>query len=138
MIKRIFAPILCGLLMLGGNSAMAKETSPEKIDGATTVTVEQAKALFEKGVPFIDVRSDSDWNAGRIPGAIHLDVKNVLSSENLMKVAAKDQEVVFYCNGPSCMRSSQGCTKAVSWGWKKVYFFRMGFPSWKLAGNPVE
>lgn len=137
MTKRIFVPFLCGLMLLSGG-AFAKKVSPEKVAGATTITVEQAKALFEKGVPFVDVRSDADWAAGRIPEAVHLNIKKNLTEAALLKVAAKDKEVVIYCNGPSCMRSSKGCKKAVSWGWKKVYFFRTGFPSWKKAGNPVE
>ncbi len=137
MIKRFLVPFICGLLVVSG-SASAKETSPETIAGATTVSAAEAKALFEKGVAFVDARSDADWNAGRIPGAHHLELKKKLTKDALMKVASQDKEVVIYCNGPSCLRSSVGCEKAVSWGWKKVYFFRMGFPSWKQAGNPVE
>jgi rhodanese-related sulfurtransferase len=137
MIKRILAPFFCALLFVSG-PASAKETSPKTIPGAKTVSVDEAKALFEKGVPFVDSRSDADWNAGRIPGAVHLNLKKTFNKDSLMKVAAQDKEVVIYCNGPSCLRSSEGCKKAVSWGWKKVYFFRTGFPSWKKAGNPVE
>ncbi len=53
MIKRILAPFFCALLFVSG-PASAKETSPETIPGAKTVSVDEAKALFEKGVPFVD------------------------------------------------------------------------------------
>jgi rhodanese-related sulfurtransferase len=50
----------------------------------------------------------------------------------------KDQEVVLYCNGTSCMRSSEASAKAVGWGFAKVHYYRLGFPDWKAAGFPVE
>ena len=118
--------------------SLAAVDSPEKINGATTVSTAEAKALFEKGVTFIDVRKNSDWEAGRIPGAKHLELKKVLSEESLAKVAGKDKQIVIYCNGPKCMRSSKACAKAVAWGFSKIYYFRDGFPAWQSQGYPVE
>ena len=114
------------------------EVSPVKVAGATTVSTEEAKKLFDAGVTFVDVRKDSDWEAGRIPGAYHIEMKNVFSETELGNVVSKDQEVVIYCNGESCMRSSQASEKAVSWGFAKVYYYRDGFPAWDADGNPVE
>ena len=108
------------------------------MDGATSVSAAEAKALFDKGVIFVDVRSDKDWGAGRIPDAVHIELKKVLNEETMGKEVKKDQEVVIYCNGPSCLRSSKACVKAVGWGYKKVYYFREGYPAWKSAGYPVE
>lgn len=119
-------------------AAQAEKVSPESVPGATTVDGAKAKALFDKGVVFIDVRNDKDWNAGRIPGAVHLDLNKNFSADTLGKHAKKDQEVVMYCNGPSCMRSSEASAKAASWGYAKVYYYRLGFPDWKAAGYPVE
>ncbi|HED12318.1 MAG TPA: rhodanese-like domain-containing protein [Gammaproteobacteria bacterium] len=112
--------------------------SPTSINGATTVDAVKAKALFDKGVIFVDVRKDKDWNAGRIPDAVHIELKKVLSEKTLSKEVKKDQEVVIYCNGEKCMRSSKASAKAVSWGFSKVYYFRGGLPAWKAAGYPVE
>jgi len=112
--------------------------SPMTIAGATTVDTAAAKALFDKEVLFIDVRKDSDWNAGRIPGAEHLELKKVFTAESMGAIVEKDQEVVIYCNGATCMRSSAASAKAVDWGFTKVYYYRDGFPAWKAAGNPVE
>jgi rhodanese-related sulfurtransferase len=125
-----------GLLLV--SPSFAASVSPPRIEGATTITRAEAKDMFEKGVPFIDVRKDSDWEAGRIPGANHLELKKVLSEDSLSDVIDKNDEVVFYCNGPKCMRSSKACAKAVAWGFKKVYYFRDGFPAWLDAGYPVE
>jgi rhodanese-related sulfurtransferase len=118
--------------------ANAKKVSPEAVDGATSVSAAEAKALFDKGVLFVDVRSDKDWGAGRIPDAEHIELKKVYNEDSLGKVAKKGEEVVIYCNGPSCLRSSKACVQAVGWGYSKVYYFREGYPAWKAAGYPVE
>ena len=124
---------------LGGVPAVSANTlSPEKIDGAKNVDAAQAMELFNKGVLFVDVRKDSDWEAGRIAGAEHLELKKVFSEATLSEIAAKDQEIVIYCNGPKCMRSSDACAKAVSWGFTNVHYFRGGIPEWIAADYPTE
>jgi rhodanese-related sulfurtransferase len=118
--------------------AQAAKVSPTEINGATTVDAATAKQLFDRGVVFVDVRKNSDWEAGRVPGAVHLELKKVLSEDKLVKVASKATEIVMYCNGAKCMRSSKAAAKAVSWGFAKVYYFRDGFPAWEAAGYAVE
>jgi rhodanese-related sulfurtransferase len=130
----------CGLavvLMMALPMAQAAE-SPATVAGATTIDGAKAKALFDKGVVFVDMRTDKDWGAGRIPGAVHLELSKVFSDASLGAKVKKDQDVVMYCNGVSCMRSSEASAKAVGWGYKKVHYYRLGFPDWKAAGYPVE
>lgn len=117
---------------------MADELSPLKIDNVTTVTTEEAHKLFETGTLFVDVRKNSDWEAGRISDAAHLELKSEFTEQSLLAEASKETAVVIYCNGPKCLRSSKASEKAVKWGFTKVYFYRDGFPSWKLAGLPIE
>ncbi len=112
--------------------------SPTEVEGATTVDATKAKQLFDQGVPFVDVRSANSYNDGYIPGAVHLNWAGGFSKAKLAKVAKKKREVVIYCDGYRCNRSSYACKKAVSWGYKKVYYFRDGYPGWKAAGYPVE
>lgn len=135
--KYVTAAAMAVGLMLGAVAAQAKE-APMSVTGATTVDNAKAKAMFEKGVPFVDVRSDKDWGAGRIPGAVHLELNKAFSEGSLAKVAKKDQDVVIYCNGAECLRSSEASEKAVKWGFRKVHYYRDGYPSWKKAGNPTE
>jgi len=133
--KKSTAVFLAAMLVSFGAVA---EMSPETVPGATTIDGEQAKALFDNGVLFVDPRKDSDWEAGRIPGAVHLELNNKLSEETLLAEASKDDEVVFYCNGVKCKVSTQACEQAVGWGFKKVHYYRTGFPDWKSRGYPVE
>lgn len=122
----------------GAEAALAAKESPMEVSGAQTVDAATAKQLFDKGVTFVDVRKDSDFEAGRVPGAHHLELKKVFTDESLGKVASKGGEVVIYCNGHSCMRSSKAAAQAVEWGYSKVYYFRDGLPAWQSEGYPVE
>lgn len=102
--------------------------SPTAIEGATTIDAAAAKALFDRGVPFVDVRRPSGYYDGHIPRAININWVGEFTEANLSEVVTKDQEVVIYCSGRSCFKSSAACEKAVSWGFKKVYYFRDGYP----------
>lgn len=137
MKNKIFSTLLVVSLMMAIGSAFAQE-SPVTIEGAKTINASQAKALFDDGVIFVDVRSDKDWGAGRIPDAVHIELKKVFSEQALSQEAQKDEPIVFYCNGVSCLRSSDASAKALSWGFTNVYYYRLGFPSWKAANYPTE
>lgn len=113
-------------------------TSPEKVTGAITTDTTSATQLFDNGVVFVDVRKPSDFEAGRVPGAIHLDLKSTYNQAALEASVGKDDQVVIYCNGANCMRSSKAAVLAVEWGFTKVFYYRDGFPAWDAAGNPVE
>ena len=114
------------------------EVSPQDVKGAKTVSASQAKELFDKGALFIDVRSNNDWASGRIPDAVHLELKKVFNEQAMSSEGAKDEDIVIYCNGESCLRSAKASALAVSWGFNKVHYFRDGLPGWKKAGYPVE
>ena len=136
---RLFSALAAAIcLVLSPLAASAAELSPETIEGATTVTPEDAIALFDAGVPFIDTRKTSDFDAGRVPGAIHLDVTSALTQESLAEVVGLNDPVVFYCNGHTCLRSANATKMALEWGYTEVYFMRDGYPAWETAGFPIE
>ena len=133
----VFVWVLLMTLMPRATAA-PEYVSPEAVPGATTIDTAQAKSLFDRGAIFIDVRSDADWEAGRIPGAVHLELDKVFTEASLGTVARPDQEVVMYCNGTKCPRSSTAAAAAAKWGISRVYYYRLGFPDWQAAGYPVE
>jgi len=139
MNKKIIS-LIASISVLGfvATTHAGDKVSPVSVDGAKSISAAEAKALFDKGTIFVDTRKDKDWNAGRVPDAIHLDVKKKFSEETLSKDVKKSDAVVMYCNGESCMRSSKATKMAVGWGYSNVYYFRDGFPAWKAAGYPVE
>lgn len=129
---------LMALLIAISTPVLAGKVSPMTISGATTVDTAKAKALFDGGALFVDTRRNADWDAGRIPGAVHLELKSNFTADSLGAEAQKDEAIVCYCNGPSCLRSATCTEKALSWGYTNVHFYRDGFPAWEAAGNPVE
>ena len=82
-----------------GRPALAQQ-APESVEGVTKVDPAAAKALWDQGVRFVDVRTPGLWQAGRIPGAVFLEYFTDYTEENLLKVAAKTDEIVVYCMGP--------------------------------------
>jgi Tfp pilus assembly protein PilF len=72
-----------------------------EVEGATILDVTTAKALFDRGVPFVDVRNKWWWKLSHIRGALNLDYENVFSEAELSKIVSKDQDVVIYCTGPT-------------------------------------
>jgi len=138
--NKTFIVLLMSLAMLLAPAHLlaAKKVSPETVDGATTISTAEAKRLFDQGVAFLDVRSNRDWEAGRIPGAVHIELKKKLNEESMAELFARDQPIVIYCNSIGCTRSSKASKKAVSWGYQKVYYYRLGFPDWKHHGYAIQ
>lgn len=137
MLRYRYLLILFFSLIISNVSAKSK-VSPESVAGATTIDTQQAKVLFDKGVKFLDVRSGRDWAAGRIPASMHLELKKIFNQESLTEMVSQDEPLVIYCNSVGCMRSSKASAKAVSWGYEKVYYYRLGYPDWKKNGYAIE
>lgn len=115
---------------------VAESSIPRQVDDAETVDVHRAHALWQRGVPFVDVRSAEKWGRGHIPGAIHLDSESAFNEENLQRVAAPGQEVVIYCD--KGVRSSVMVETAVFWDYTRLRYFRDGMNAWRAAGFPEE
>jgi len=133
-----FLVVMVYVLLFSFATQAEEKVSPVSVAGAQTIDAAKAKSLFDSGVIFVDVRSDKDWDAGRVPDAVHLELHHNFDEGKLAGVVAKDKDVVFYCNGEHCLRSSEAAEQAVGWGWNKVHYFRDGFPAWKAAGYPAE
>jgi rhodanese-related sulfurtransferase len=56
----------------------------------------------------------------------------------LAEIVGKTQEIVIYSKRGGTRGAAESVSRAVTWGYEKVYFFRDGFGSWKAAGYPVE
>jgi TolB-like protein/Flp pilus assembly protein TadD len=81
-----------------GKDLISQTNEGPEVKGATTIDVATAKAFFNRGVPFVDVRSERSWSKGHIPGAVHLSLYT-FSEFDLSKIVSKDQEVVIHCDG---------------------------------------
>jgi rhodanese-related sulfurtransferase len=130
----LFLPLL---LLVAAN--VFADAAPAKVAGASTIDAQLAKMLHDKGIVFVDARDAAHYKEGHIPGAKNLSVKDEgFTPENLSAIVKKDDPVVFYCTGITCMASSTAAQKALEWGWSKVYYFRGGVTQWKSSGLSVE
>jgi len=111
--------------------------SPLHAEGATTVSVDEAKWLFDEGAVFIDVRNPRFFARRHVAGPHHLDMKDGFTQQTLAAVARKDQPIVIYSSGIKCSRAYKGSVLAVSWGYQKVYYFRGGIVDWKDVHFPM-
>lgn len=115
-----------------------KWQSPLSVEGADTISVEQAQQAHVNGVLFVDVRSPRQFAKRHIPGALNLYIKEAFTEQILIKYVDKQMPFVIYCNGAHCSLSSKAARKAVSWGFTGVKYFREGARGWRLAGNQLE
>ncbi|WP_282338264.1 rhodanese-like domain-containing protein [Pseudomonas sp. PS02288] len=123
------------LLMLLTTGYVQAQEAPERIAGAMTVNVGQAKRLFDLGAVFIDVRPVSEWSWGHVHGAVHLDL-----SERFAGLARpewpREVPLVIYCDSDVCPRGAVASALAVKWGYKQVFYFREGYFAWMLQDYP--
>lgn len=98
-------------------------------------TAEAAAAVREADV-LIDVREESEFAAGHIPGAIHASrgmLEFKLSSNPALQ--ARDLKVVLYCKTSG--RAALAAVAMHEMGYLNVRSIAGGFDAWVAAGQPV-
>ena len=83
----------------------------------------------------VDVREESEWAAGHIPGAVHLG-KGVIERDVEQKFPDTSQEIVLYCGGG--YRSALAADNLQKMGYTNVLSMDGGWRGWREAGHPVE
>ena len=83
----------------------------------------------------LDVRSVAEFEKGRIPRAINIDINSKAFAE---KAGALDRNKIYLLNCAVGMRSAKACKKLETMGFKELYDLGPGFDGWKKAGKPIE
>jgi rhodanese-related sulfurtransferase len=136
------------LLLVTTVVAIAAET-PASLASVTVVDAAKAKALMDGGAVMVDARVANEYAEAHIKGAKSIPYKeksvkavDYNPAEDTFDVGKlpsdKNAALVFACNGAECWKSYKAAAAAVNAGYKKVYWFRDGFPGWKAKGYPVE
>lgn len=109
--------------------AQARTEIPE-IDAAAL-----AEMLDRPDAPVhIDVREQSEWDEGHIPGAVH--VPRGFLESRIAGVASHDQPIVLSCAGGS--RSLLAAQTLRAMGYSDVTNLAGGFADWKRNGHPYD
>ena len=119
--KRIL-PLLISLLLLtgcGGNSA----------DGSyQQITQEEAKEMMDsQEVIVLDVREQSEYDEGHIPGAVLLPVGSIDGETAAAVIPEKDSTVLVYCRSGN--RSKTASSTLADLGYTNIYEFG-GINTW--------
>ena len=83
----------------------------------------------------VDVREDSEWAKGRLPGSVHIG-KGVLERDIEGHCPDHARELVLYCGGG--FRSALAADSLQKMGYTKVISLDGGWRAWTEAGLPVE
>lgn len=85
-------------------------------------------------VVVLDVRPESEYDAGHIPGALSAPLEEL---ESVAEGLPKRREVVAYCRGPYCVYADEAIRLLRARG-LRARRLDVGFPEWRRAGFPVE
>jgi rhodanese-related sulfurtransferase len=85
-------------------------------------------------VTVLDVRPESEYHAGHIPGALSVPLEHL---EELISKLPKDQEIVAYCRGPYCVLAVQAVEMLREKGFRAVRL-EEGIQDWRAMGHSVS
>ena len=99
-------------------------------------TVEDVKQRRDAGHEFVlvDVREDSEWTAGHLPGAVHLG-KGIIERDIAHEIPNQREEIVLYCGGG--YRSALAADNLRKMGYDHVISMDGGYTGWKEAGYDI-
>ena len=99
-------------------------------------TVADVKRRLDRGEKFhlVDVREDSEWANGHLPGATHLG-KGVIERDAEKVLPDPAKEVILYCGGG--FRSALAADNLQRMGYRNVISMDGGWRGWKEAGFPT-
>jgi len=100
------------------------------------VPLAEAEAAIREADALIDVREESEFAAGHIPGAIHAS-RGMLEFKLAGNPAlqARDIKVVLYCKTSG--RAALAAASMREMGYLNVKSIAGGFDAWLAAGKPV-
>ena len=86
-------------------------------------------------ITLVDVREESEWAQGHLPGAVHLG-KGVIERDVEQAFPDKTAPLVLYCGGG--YRSALAADNLQKMGYTNVISMDGGWRGWTDAGFPVE
>jgi len=105
--------------------------------GIRETNVIEVKSRLDAGEPLtlVDVREESEWERGHLPGAVHLG-KGILERDVERVFPDLDRELILYCGGG--FRSALAAEALKKMGYTNPVSMDGGIRGWMEAGLPVE
>jgi len=86
-------------------------------------------------IVLVDVREESEWAQGHLPGAIHLG-KGIIERDIEQRVPDTNAKIVLYCGGG--FRSALTADNLQKMGYTNVESMDGGWKGWIGAGLPTQ
>jgi rhodanese-related sulfurtransferase len=101
------------------------------------ISIDQARAWLRQNpkIILLDVREDSEWNAGHAAEAVHLG-KGVLERDLEKRIPDVNTEIIMYCGGG--YRSVLACDAAQKMDYRSVHSLIGGYRGMIAAGWPLK
>lgn len=109
-------------------------------EGLSLASIEDAVAIVEAGQHLIlDARPESDYLAGRLPGALSLPQTQLLQAyPQVAPLLTPAQPILVYCSGHECDESFELSVYLRRQGFTNLVLFVGGMSEWTAAGKAVE
>lgn len=127
--------LLLAALLFPAPARSAEQAAPPATQVKRIGVEEYDKLRANTNHVILDVRSAAEFEKGRIPRAINLDLNSKAFAE---KAGALDRNKTYLVNCAVGMRSAKACKKLEAMGFKELYDLGPGFDGWKKAGKPIE
>jgi len=100
------------------------------------ISIDQTRAWLKQRpeIVLLDVREDSEWQAGHAAEALHLG-KGVLERDLEKMIPDVNTEIIMYCGGG--YRSALACDAAQKMGYRSVHSLIGGYKGMVAAGWPM-
>lgn len=134
----LVAATTAGLLLAPAAQADNKDIAIDEMAGYLEFVDYGGGVIFAEQIPkdewpkmvVIDARDAGQFAKGHIPGAIHMDWRQVLARRNEIP---KNKPVLVYCNTGS-LSAQAGFALRVA-GWDNVRILQGGMEEWKAKGG---
>ena len=101
----------------------------------TTIDEISERLASGEQIHLVDVREESEWEEGHLPGAVHLS-KGIIERDIEEHFPDFSTEIVLYCGGG--YRSALATDNVQKMGYANVISMDGGYRGWTEAGYPVE
>jgi rhodanese-related sulfurtransferase len=102
-------------------------------DDETELAPQRVAELLERGeIQLVDVREQHEWDAGRIPGARHVELERLAGRA---KEIDRERPVVFQCRLGARSAMATAAFRAAGWD---AYNLTGGIQAWAEAGLALE
>jgi rhodanese-related sulfurtransferase len=111
------------------------EEAKKSVRECTVHDVKKRMDAHDPSLFIVDVREESEYAAGHLPGAVHIG-KGVIERDIESKVPELGREIVLYCGGG--YRSALAAENLGRMGYTNVLSMDGGWREWTGAGFPTR